>query len=381
MLGPRAGATATGGPELYPPGLPPADRLARYAAEFSTAELNSSFYRWPRPAAFRGWQQRLAPGFQLSVKAPRGLTHGRKLHEPEDWISRIREGWHELDGKRAVLLIQLGPGQERDDARRHGGPVGCNSTSGPDVFIYEMRGFPFPGGPSHERDEPLLAMLLTGSRSLRLPRSSCMRITREPGRPGESWRAGGGGGADRVRPGRRPGRRLAPLPADQPDAGPLGCLSPSVPGSPRQRSAWAVSLRRTPARCPARSRISPVLRSVRRRPAVCPAGARQDTGCAARSSTPGHTAPPARRPSRPRGWPGRPEVRAGSTPAGSGRAAQRGTGWPRLGQCDRAAKAKGHVKRNAHPKAKAHSPGKPRSQPGGRALTRGAPEIAWALSL
>jgi uncharacterized protein YecE (DUF72 family) len=36
-------------PELYPDGLPSRDRLARYAAAFSTAELNSSFYRWPRP--------------------------------------------------------------------------------------------------------------------------------------------------------------------------------------------------------------------------------------------------------------------------------------------------------------------------------------------
>lgn len=104
-------------PELYPPGLPSGDRLARYAAEFSTAELNSSFYRWPRPAAFRSWRRRLPPGFQLSVKAPRGLTHGRKLHAPEDWISRIDEGWHELGDKRAILLVQLGPGQERDDAR------------------------------------------------------------------------------------------------------------------------------------------------------------------------------------------------------------------------------------------------------------------------
>ena len=104
-------------PELYPPGLPRSDRLDRYAAVFGTAELNSSFYRWPRPPAFRGWQRRLPPGFQLSVKAPRGLTHGRKLYAPEDWISRIRDGWHELGDKRAILLVQLGPGQERDDAR------------------------------------------------------------------------------------------------------------------------------------------------------------------------------------------------------------------------------------------------------------------------
>ena len=104
-------------PELYPPGLAPRDRLARYAAEFDTAELNSSFYRWPAPATFRGWRDRLPDNFRLSVKAPRGLTHARQLREPEAWLERIAAGWHELDGKRAVLLVQLPPGLPRDDAR------------------------------------------------------------------------------------------------------------------------------------------------------------------------------------------------------------------------------------------------------------------------
>lgn len=104
-------------PELYAPGLAAGARLASYAAVFPTAELNSSFYRWPRPSAFSSWQRRLPAGFQLSVKAPRGLTHGRRLHEPEAWIERIRAGWHELGDKRAVLLVQLGPAHARDDAR------------------------------------------------------------------------------------------------------------------------------------------------------------------------------------------------------------------------------------------------------------------------
>jgi uncharacterized protein YecE (DUF72 family) len=104
-------------PELYPDGLPARDRLARYAAAFGTAELNSSFYRWPRPETFRGWRSRLPDGFRLSVKAPRGLTHGRRLYGPETWLQRIEAGWHELDGKRAVLLVQLAPSHARDDAR------------------------------------------------------------------------------------------------------------------------------------------------------------------------------------------------------------------------------------------------------------------------
>jgi uncharacterized protein YecE (DUF72 family) len=104
-------------PELYAAGLAARDRLARYAAVFGTAELNSSFYRWPRPAAFGSWHRRLPDGFLLSVKAPRGLTHARKLYAPESWLERIAEGWHELGDKRAVLLVQLAPSQPRDDAR------------------------------------------------------------------------------------------------------------------------------------------------------------------------------------------------------------------------------------------------------------------------
>jgi uncharacterized protein YecE (DUF72 family) len=104
-------------PELYPLGLPAASRLALYADAFSTVELNSSFYRWPRPAAFRSWRDRLPTDFLLSVKAPRGLTHARKLYAPETWLHRIQAGWHELGTKRAVLLVQLPPAQPCDDLR------------------------------------------------------------------------------------------------------------------------------------------------------------------------------------------------------------------------------------------------------------------------
>jgi uncharacterized protein YecE (DUF72 family) len=102
---------------LYPPGLHARLRLDHYAAEFATVELNASFYRWPREAAFAGWRRRLPSGFQFSVKAPRGLTHGRRLYAPEVWVERMSRSWHELGERRAVLLVQLPPTQQRDDAR------------------------------------------------------------------------------------------------------------------------------------------------------------------------------------------------------------------------------------------------------------------------
>ncbi len=102
---------------LYPPGTPPRGRLDLYTREFGTVELNASFYRWPRPAVFAGWRRRLPDGFRLSVKAPRGLTHARRLADPQQWVDRIAAGLHELGDRRAVLLVQLAPGHERDDAR------------------------------------------------------------------------------------------------------------------------------------------------------------------------------------------------------------------------------------------------------------------------
>ncbi len=102
---------------LYPPGTPPRDRLAHYVRRFGTVELNASFYRWPRTATFAGWRRRLPEGFALSVKAPRGLTHAKRLYAPEAWAERIAASWHELGDRRAVLLVQLHPAATRDDAR------------------------------------------------------------------------------------------------------------------------------------------------------------------------------------------------------------------------------------------------------------------------
>ena len=102
---------------LYEPSLAPKDRLRRYTQEFDTVELNASFYRWPQQQTFRGWRDRLPPGFRMSVKAPRGLSHGRRLYRPEIWTPRRVDCLHELGERRGPLLVQLPPDQERDDDR------------------------------------------------------------------------------------------------------------------------------------------------------------------------------------------------------------------------------------------------------------------------
>jgi uncharacterized protein YecE (DUF72 family) len=102
---------------LYPPGTPSARRLARYVEAFDTVELNASFYRWPKDSTFEGWRDQLPDGFTMSVKAHRGLTHYRRLASPEPWIERFERCWQLLGDRHGVLLVQLHPEQQRDDAR------------------------------------------------------------------------------------------------------------------------------------------------------------------------------------------------------------------------------------------------------------------------
>lgn len=94
---------------LYPPGTPPRDRLMHYLHHFQTVEVNSTYYRWPPDYRFVRWHRRLPEGFLMTVKAPLGLTHVRRLYGPERWLARIQRGVRYLGRKRGVLLVQLSP--------------------------------------------------------------------------------------------------------------------------------------------------------------------------------------------------------------------------------------------------------------------------------
>jgi uncharacterized protein YecE (DUF72 family) len=76
---------------------------------YRSVELNASYYRWPTDAAFANWQRRLPDDFVLSVKAERGLTHGRRLFGPEERLARITRGLAHRGSGRGVLLVQLSP--------------------------------------------------------------------------------------------------------------------------------------------------------------------------------------------------------------------------------------------------------------------------------
>src|SRR5919108_5182187 len=94
---------------LYPHDTPVRDRLQHYVSRYRSVEVNSTYYRWPGEATFAGWRRRVPPGFLMTVKAPRGLTHSARLYSPERWLERIGRGLERLGEKLGVLLVQLSP--------------------------------------------------------------------------------------------------------------------------------------------------------------------------------------------------------------------------------------------------------------------------------
>ena len=88
--------------------------LRAYAKIFGTAEINSTFYRYPSKGTVMGWARYSPEGFVYSAKLPRLITHDKKLGLGEDVqadLERFTELMEplSLSGKLGCILIQLPP--------------------------------------------------------------------------------------------------------------------------------------------------------------------------------------------------------------------------------------------------------------------------------
>jgi uncharacterized protein YecE (DUF72 family) len=83
--------------------------LQRYAARFPMVEINATFYRAPRPATLARWAADTPAGFRFAVKAPRSITHDRKLLETDELVDQFLVQISLLGEKLGPVLIQLPP--------------------------------------------------------------------------------------------------------------------------------------------------------------------------------------------------------------------------------------------------------------------------------
>jgi uncharacterized protein YecE (DUF72 family) len=101
---------------FYPPDLAAARMLPYYAERFSTVEINYTFYRMPTAKLVSGWAAQVPGDFRFTLKAPRRITHDRKLRDVGDPVRAFCEAAAELGPRLGALLFQLPPTFKRDVA-------------------------------------------------------------------------------------------------------------------------------------------------------------------------------------------------------------------------------------------------------------------------
>jgi uncharacterized protein YecE (DUF72 family) len=103
--------------KFYPPKLKTAEMLSYYARHFTTVEINSSFYRMPTTAMLTAWAAQVPPNFSFALKAPKRITHDRRLANVADDTRYFIEVTQTLGERAGPLLFQLPPSAARDVPR------------------------------------------------------------------------------------------------------------------------------------------------------------------------------------------------------------------------------------------------------------------------
>jgi uncharacterized protein YecE (DUF72 family) len=103
---------------FYPKDLPQKRELEYATSQFSSLEINGTFYGMQRPDVFADWADRAPDGFVFAVKAPRFITHIRRLREVETPLANfVASGLLRLGRKLGPILWQFPP-NFRFDAQR-----------------------------------------------------------------------------------------------------------------------------------------------------------------------------------------------------------------------------------------------------------------------
>lgn len=101
---------------FYPEGLPAAKMLPYYAERFDTVEINYTFYRMPTPKLISGWCAQVPETFRFTLKAPRRITHDKRLRPGEvgESVRGFLTAAAELGPRMGALLFQLPPNFKKD---------------------------------------------------------------------------------------------------------------------------------------------------------------------------------------------------------------------------------------------------------------------------
>jgi uncharacterized protein YecE (DUF72 family) len=121
---------------FYPEGLAKRKWLEYYTSKFDTLELNSTFYRLPKPETIQNWFDKTPEHFTFSVKGSRFITHIKKLKDVNESVSQFYELIYPFGEKLGAVLWQLQGNFQRNDERLESF---CQALSREFINVIEFR--------------------------------------------------------------------------------------------------------------------------------------------------------------------------------------------------------------------------------------------------
>lgn len=94
---------------FYPEKHPAKGMFRFYAERFRSVEINYTFYRMPTMATIEAWRAQAPDGFSYALKAPKRVTHDKRLLDCVDPLSVFCEHARALGPHLGPLLFQLAP--------------------------------------------------------------------------------------------------------------------------------------------------------------------------------------------------------------------------------------------------------------------------------
>jgi uncharacterized protein YecE (DUF72 family) len=94
---------------FYPEEIAASEMLSYYAGQFSTVEINNTFYQLPTEKTLNKWKDTVPEDFLFTVKASRYITHMKKMKDPQKPVSAFLDRVSLLGKRLGPILFQLPP--------------------------------------------------------------------------------------------------------------------------------------------------------------------------------------------------------------------------------------------------------------------------------
>lgn len=103
--------------QFYPSGLPQKEWLPFYAQHYNAVEINATFYRPFAKSVFAHWREMTPSEFYFIIKAPKVITHEKRLENVDSELQQFVTNSSALADKLAAILWQF-PSSARADQLR-----------------------------------------------------------------------------------------------------------------------------------------------------------------------------------------------------------------------------------------------------------------------